>query len=170
MAVTQAGEGISRRGTGDAQVVSGDVLRKLLVQMAKQVEVTKAGLANEDVVDRRVGRVRPRDSRRAAKGCIDARDAQVRGCRVAQEMRTWYSDGGGPSLLASAQLGHGRRLHIVDCTKVEVPLDSGHYECSGVVQNADGSLSRGYKLATRRPLLDTAGVLYPCGCGADAGS
>jgi hypothetical protein len=65
----------------------------------------------------------------------------------------------GPSLVAYAQLGDGRRLHIVDCTKVEVPLDSGHYECSGVVKNDDGSLARGYKVATLRTLLDTAGVL-----------
>ena len=42
---------------------------------------------------------------------------------------------------------------------MEVPLDSGHYECSGVVKNDDGSLARGYKLATLRTLLDTAGVL-----------
>jgi hypothetical protein len=145
VAVTQAGAGISRRGTGDAQVVSGDVLRKLLVQMERQVEVTKADLDNADVVDTRVGRVRQRGSRRTAKGQVDARDAQGRGCRVAQALLTWYSDCVGPSLLAYAQLGDGRRLHIVDCTTVEVPLDSGHYACSGVVKNDDGSLSRGSK-------------------------
>jgi hypothetical protein len=89
VAVTQAGEGISRRGTGDAQVVSGDVLRKLLVQMEKPVEVTKADLDNEDAVDTRVGRVRHRGSRRAVKGQADARDAQVRGRRVAQAILTW---------------------------------------------------------------------------------
>ena len=145
VAVTHAGEGISRRGTGDAQVVSGAVLRKLLVQMEKQVEVTQADLDKEDVVDTRVGRVRQRGSRRAAKGQVDARDAQARGGRVAREMLKWDSDCVGPSLLAYAQLGEGRRLHIVDCTKVEVPLDSGHYACSGVVKNDDGSLSRGDK-------------------------
>ena len=46
----------------------------------------------------------------------------------------------------------------MDCTKVEVPLDSGHDECSGLGKNDDGSLARGYKLATLRTLLDTAGV------------
>ncbi len=56
-------------------------------------------------------------------------------------------------------MGAGRRLHIVDCTKVEVPLESGHYECSGKVKNDDGSWSRGYKLATLRTLLDTAGIV-----------
>jgi hypothetical protein len=65
----------------------------------------------------------------------------------------------GPSLLAYAQLGSGRRLHIVDCTKVEAPLESGHYECSGKVKNDDGSWSRGYKLATLRTLLDTAKIV-----------
>ena len=145
VAVTQAGEGIARRGTGDAQVVSGDVLRKLLVQLEKQVAVTTAELDNEDVVDTRVGGVRQRGSRRAAKGQVEARDAQVRGYRVAQKLLQWYSDCVGPSLVAYAQLGEGRRLHIVDCTKVAVPLDRGHYAGSGVVKNDDGSLSRGYK-------------------------
>ncbi len=36
VAVTEAGQGISRRGTSDEQVVSGDVLRKLLVKMGLQ--------------------------------------------------------------------------------------------------------------------------------------
>ena len=156
--VRDAGKGMSRRGTSDAQVVSGDVLRKLLVQMERHVEVSPDALAYEEVGDTRVGRVRQRGSRRAAKGKVDERDAQVRGRRVAQQLLEWYTNGVGPSLLAYAQLGHGRRLHIVDCTKVEVALDSGHYEGSGVVKNEDGSLSRGYKLATLRTLLDTAGL------------
>jgi hypothetical protein len=155
--VTEAGKGMSRRGTGDAQVVSGDVLRKLLVQMETRAQVSPAELVRE-VVDTRVGRVRQRGSRRAAKGPVDVRDAQARGRRVAEQLLQWYANGVGPSLVAYAQLGDGRRLHIVDCTKVEVPLDSGHYECSGRVKNDDGSVSRGYKLATLRTLLDTAGV------------
>ena len=39
VAVTRGGQGISRRGTHDEQVVSGDVLRKLLVQMETTIEV-----------------------------------------------------------------------------------------------------------------------------------
>ncbi len=159
VAVTEAGKGMSRRGTGDAQVVSGDVLRKLLVQMERRVPVSQAALEAEDVVDTRAGRIRQRGSRRSAKGQVDVRDAQVRGRRVAEQLLTWYTACVGKSLLAYAKLGDGRRLHIVDCTKVEVPLDSGHYDCSGVVKNEDGSLARGYKLATLRTLLDTAGVL-----------
>ncbi len=156
--VTEAGQGMSRRGTGDEQVVSGDVLRKLLVQMEMRVRVTPAELAAEDVVDTRRGRVQKRDSRRGAQGLVNLGDAQVRGRHVAQELLTWYRDHVGLSLLAYGQLGAGRRMHIVDCTKVDVPLHSGHYECSGVVKNDDGSLSRGYKLATIRTLLDTAGI------------
>jgi hypothetical protein len=156
--VTEAGQGLSRRGTSDAQVVSGDVLRKLLVQKETQIEVDASELAAEEV-DLPAGRLGKRGSRREAKGKVDAREAQVRGRGVAEQLLTWYRDAVGPSLLAYAQLGSGRRLHIVDCTKVEVPLDSGHYECSGRVKNDDGSWSRGYKLATLRTLLDTAGIV-----------
>lgn len=41
---------------------------------------------------------------------------------------------------------------------MEVPLDSGHDAWSGRGKNDDGRVSRGYTLATLRPLLDTAGV------------
>ena len=60
-------------------------------------------------------------------------------------------------------LGTGRRIHIVDTTHVEVPLETGTYECSGVVKNDDGSRSRGYKLATLRTLLDHAGLITQVG-------
>lgn len=159
VAVTEAGQGMSRRGTHDEQVVSGDVLRKLLVQMERGVKVTEADLAKEEVMDTRMGRVRQRASRRTAKGQVDLREAHVRGRRVAQDLVQWYNTCVGPSLLGYGRVGKGRRLHIVDCTKLEVPLHSGHDECSGVVKNEDGSWSRGYKLATIRTLLDTAGVL-----------
>ena len=56
-------------------------------------------------------------------------------------------------------LGRGRRIRILDTTRVEVPLATGTYECSGVVKNDDGTYARGYKLATLRTLLDSAGLL-----------
>jgi hypothetical protein len=62
-------------------------------------------------------------------------------------------------MLQYARLGKGRRIHILDTTHVEVALKTGTYECSGVVKNEDGTLSRGYKLATLRTLLDRAGLL-----------
>jgi hypothetical protein len=137
--------------------MSGDVLRKLLVQREQHITLSTDASTGE-VVDTRIGRVRERGSRRAVKGQVDGREAQARGRGVGEQLTGWYTHCVGASLLAYAQGGTGRRLHIVDCTKVEVPLDSGHYECSGVVKNDDGSLARGYKLATIRTLLDTAGV------------
>jgi hypothetical protein len=52
---------------------------------------------------------------------------------------------------------------MVDPTPVEVPLETGTSECSGVVKNNDGSRSRGYKLATLRTLLDHAGLITQVG-------
>jgi hypothetical protein len=62
-------------------------------------------------------------------------------------------------MLQYARLGRGRRIHILDTTHIEVPLETGTYECSGVVKNDDGTYTRGYKLATLRTLLDSAGLL-----------
>jgi hypothetical protein len=90
-------------------------------------------------------------------------EAEARAHRVAATLIEWYNDKVGPSLLAYARVGPGRRLHIVDTTHVEVPLETGTYECSGVVTNDDGSRSRGYKLATLRTLLDHAGLITQVG-------
>ena len=62
-------------------------------------------------------------------------------------------------MLQYTRLGRGRRIHILDTTGVEVPLETGTYERSGVVKNDDGTLSRGSKLAPLRTLLDSAGLL-----------
>jgi Transposase DDE domain len=108
-------------------------------------------------------KVRKRASRRAVKGAVDVAAAEARAQRVAAKLMEWYNDDVGPSLLAYARVGTGRRIHIVDTTHVEVPLETGTYECSGVVKNDDGSRSRGYKLATLRTLLDHAGLLTQVG-------
>ena len=42
---------------------------------------------------------------------------------------------------------------------MEVPLETGTYECSGVVKNDDGTRSRGDTLATLRTVLDHAGLI-----------
>ena len=47
----------------------------------------------------------------------------------------------------------------MDGTQVAVPLDRGPEAGSGVVKTEEGSVSRGSKRATRRPLLERAGVL-----------
>src|SRR5438067_11539136 len=62
-------------------------------------------------------------------------------------------------MLQYARLGRGRRIHILDTTHVEVTIETGTYECSGVVKNEDGTYARGYKLATLRTLLDSAWLL-----------
>src|SRR5262245_8227541 len=62
-------------------------------------------------------------------------------------------------MLQYARLGQGRRIHLLDTTHVEVALATGTYACSGVVKNDDGTYARGYKLATLRTLMDSAGLL-----------
>ena len=52
---------------------------------------------------------------------------------------------------------------MVATPHVEVPLETGPYECRGGVKNDDGSRSRGYKLATLRTLLDHAGLITQVG-------
>lgn len=155
-------QGLSRRGTSDAKLISGDVLRKLLVQMENQVDLN-APLRLPPCEPSQAVKVRKRASRRAVKGVFDAAEAEARAQRVAAKLMGWYNDHVGWSLLEYADVGKGRRIHIVDTTHVEVPLETGTYECSGVVRNDDGSRSRGYKLATLRTLLDHAGLITQVG-------
>jgi hypothetical protein len=79
--------------------------------------------------------------------------------KVAQQWMDWYNQSVASAMLKSARSGAGRRIHIVDTTRLEVALQTDTYECSGVVRNDDGTYWRGYKLATLRTLLDTAGLL-----------
>ena len=95
-------------------------------------------------------------SRRAVKQAVEAADAEARAQLVAAQLVNWYNQHVGVSMVQYARLGRGRRLHILDTTHVEVALETGTYECSGVVENDDGTYSRGYKLATLRTLLDSA--------------
>jgi hypothetical protein len=108
-------------------------------------------------------KVRKRASRRAVKGAFDEGEAEARAQRVSAKLMHWYNDHVGPSLLQYARVGQGRRIHIIDTTQVKVSLETGTYECSGVVKNDDGSRSRGYKLATLRTLLDHAGLITQVG-------
>lgn len=61
------------------------------------------------------------------------------------------------SVLRKGSPGKGRKIHILNATKIGVALDNGNYECSGVVKE-DEELVRGYKLRTLRSLLDDAGI------------
>src|SRR5215471_18217134 len=155
-------QGLSLRGTSDDKVLSGDVLRKLLVKLENHV-VPNEPLRLPPYEPSVSVKVRKRASRRAVKGAVDAAEAEARAQRVAAKLMAWYNDHVGPSLLDYACVGTGRRIHIVDTTHVEVPLETGTYECSGVVKNDDGTRSRGYKLATLRTLLDHAGLITQVG-------
>jgi hypothetical protein len=110
LVITEAGQRPSRRGTSDVQVVSGGVLRKLLVPKETQIEVDEADLAAEEV-DLPAGRPGKRGSRRGAKGQVDARETEVRGQGVAEQLLTWYRDDVGSSLLAYAVQPHARGEH-----------------------------------------------------------
>jgi hypothetical protein len=162
MEVLDPEQGLSLRGTSDDKLISGDVLRKLLVQLENPADLN-APLGLPRFEPSLSVKVRKRASRRAVKGAYDAAEAEARAQRVAARLVGWYNDHVGPSLLQYACVGKGRRLHIVDTTHVEVPLETGTYECSGVVRNDDGSRSRGYKLATLRTLLDHAGLITQVG-------
>jgi len=105
-------------------------------------------------------KVRERASRRAVKQAVDAAEAEARAHKVAEQLVGWYNQQVGVSMLQYARLGKGRRIHILDTTRVEVALETGTYECSGVVKNDDGTRSRGYKLATLRTLLLTFRTLF----------
>jgi hypothetical protein len=150
--------GISGRGTKDDSALNGDVLRKLLGKLEEKATLSEADRAA--AVDRGAEvKVRERASRRAVKKETDEVAAAARSHAAARELVEWYNRSVGPSLLAYAQLGEGRRMHLLDTTPAEVELENGNYECSGVVRDDEGELHRGYKLATLRTLLDTGGIL-----------
>jgi hypothetical protein len=156
--VIEPQQGLSLRGTSDDKLFSGDVVRKLLVKMEKQADLSQP--LPRPVKEPSVAvKVRQRASRRAVKQAVDEAQAEARALKVAEQLVSWYNQHVGVSMLKYARLGKGRRIHILDTTHVEVALETGTYECSGVVKNDDGRYSRGYKLATLRTLLDNAGLL-----------
>jgi hypothetical protein len=110
-------QGISLRGTSDDRLISGDVLRKLLVKLETHVD-PKAPLRVPPSEPSVAVQVRQRASRRAVKGAVDVAEAEARAQRVAAILLEWDNDKVGPSLLAYARVGPGRRIHIVDTTHV----------------------------------------------------
>ena len=160
--VLEPEQGVSVRGTSDDNLLSGDVLRKLLVKMDKPVD-PKEPVRLAPHAPSVAGKVRQRASRRAVKGPVDEGEAAARAQRVAAQVVHWYNDRVAPSLLAYARVGHGRRLHMLDTTRGEVPLETGTDECSGVGKNDDGTRARGYQWATGRTLVDSAGLITPVG-------
>jgi len=160
--VVEPEQGLALRGTSDDKLISGDVLRKLLVKLENQVDLN-VPLRLPPYTPSLAVKVRKRASRRAVKGAVDGAEAEARAQRVAAQLVAWDNDHVGPSLLEYARVGPGRRIHIVDTTHGEVPLETGTYECNGVVKNDDGSRSRGDKVLTLRTLLDHAGLMTQVG-------
>jgi hypothetical protein len=156
--VIEPAHGLSVRGTSDDKRLSGDVVRKLLVQMEQQADLSQPACLPPQEPSVAV-KVRKRGSRRAVKQTVDAAEAQARALKVAAQLVAWYNQHVGVSMVKYARLGRGRRRHSLDTTHVEVPLETGTYECSGVVKNDDGTYARGYKLATLRTLLESAGLV-----------
>ena len=156
--VIEPAHGLSLRGPSDDKLFSGDVVRKLLVQMEQQADVCQPTYLPPAEPSVPV-KVRERASRRAVKPTVNAAEAEARAQQVAAHLVGWYNQHVGVSMLQYARLGRGRRMHILDTTQVEVPLETETYECCGVVKNEDGTYARGYKLATLRTLLDSAGLL-----------
>jgi len=158
--VLEEGDGLSRYGNAAHQLYSGDVLRKLLGKLEQQAKVTAEDRAAA-IPGGTAVKVRERASRRAVKEHkLNERKAAARSSAAARQLLAWYNTQAGPGLLEYAQTGQGRRIHILDATKIAVALTAGNYECSGVVKDEDdGQLKRGYKLGTLRTLLDTAGII-----------
>lgn len=128
--VLEPEQGLSLRGTSDDKLISGDVLRKLLVKLENQVDL-QAPVRVPPVEPSQPVKGRQRASRRAVKGVFNADEAEARAQRAAAKLMQWYNDHVGPSLLQYARVGKGRRIHIVDTTQVEVCLETGTYELSG---------------------------------------
>lgn len=150
--------GLSLRGTADDPLLSGDVVRKLLVKLEAQADVSQPARWSPPAPTVRV-KVRARASRRAVKQAVAAAEAATRAYKVAATLTDWYNQHVGLSMVQYARLGKGRRLPILDTTHLEVPLATGTDAWSGVVKNEDGTSARGSKLATVRPWLDRAGLL-----------
>jgi hypothetical protein len=156
--VREPAHGFSLRGTSDDKLFSGDVVRKLLVQMEQPADVRQP-IPLPPAAPSVTGKVRERASRRAVKHTVNAAEAEARAQQVAAPLVGWDNQQVGVSMLQYARLGRGRRMHILDTTQGAVPLETGTYECRGVVRNDDGTYARGYKLAPLRTLLDSAGLL-----------
>src|SRR2546426_9957983 len=89
--VVDPAQGLARRGTSDDKLRSGDVLRKLLVQMENHVELA-VPLCLPPWEPSQSVQGRQRASRRAVKGVVDAAEAEARAQRVAAQRMVWDND------------------------------------------------------------------------------
>ena len=80
--VIEPAHGLSVRGTSDDKLFSGDVVRKLLVQMEQQADLSQSAPLPPPEPSVAV-KVRERASRRAVKQAVDEAEAEARAQQVA---------------------------------------------------------------------------------------
>lgn len=83
--VVEPEHGLSGRGTLDDKLFSGDVVRKLLVKMEQQVDLSQVA-PRPPQAPSAVVKVRKRASRRAVKQAVDTAEADLRALQVAKSI------------------------------------------------------------------------------------
>ena len=116
--VVEPGNGFSVRGIQDDQTLSGDSIRKLLVKMEQSVDLQRP-IPPLEMESSPAVKVRQRASRRQVKKPIDPVQAETRARKVAEQLIGWYNQSAAREMLQYAQLGTGRRIHIIDTTRIE---------------------------------------------------
>ena len=111
--------GLSVRGTAEDKLLSGDGVRKRLVKMEQQADLSQPAWLPPTEPSVAV-KVRERAARRAVQQTVDEVDAAARAQKVAEPLVDWYNQHVGVSMLKYARWGQGRRMHILDTTHVEV--------------------------------------------------
>jgi hypothetical protein len=119
VAVVVPERGLSVRGTSDDKLLSGDVVRTLLVPMEQPAD-RSAPVPRPPQEPSVAVKVRERASRRAVTPAGEAAEAEARGHHVAAPLGRWDHQPVGVSMLQSGRLGRGRRRHLLATTPVEV--------------------------------------------------
>src|SRR5215510_2135628 len=88
--VIEPAHGLSLRGTSDDKLFSGDVVRKLLVKMETQADLSQPARTLRQGPHVAV-KVRERASRRAVKQVVDETEAEARAQQVAEQLVGWYN-------------------------------------------------------------------------------
>src|ERR1700704_2246698 len=96
--VIEPEQGLSVRGTSDDKLFSGDVVRKLLVKLEQQVDLSQQE-SRPPQAPSAVVKVRQRASRRAVKQAVDEAAAECRALQVAEQLIAWYNQHVGVAML-----------------------------------------------------------------------
>src|SRR3977135_2962589 len=119
--VVAPARGLSLRGTSDDKLFSGDVVRKLLVQMEQQADLSQPAQRPPQEPSVAV-KVRERASPPGGKHPVEEPEAEAQAAQGREECVGGCNQQGGVSMLQYARLCKGRQIHILDTTHVEVAL------------------------------------------------